>query len=440
MNPFAEFALRSVSSGLTSYSAIAASLGIERRVLDATLVELMHKEQLAVQTEGEAPDEVLNVTKYGQKTLADAAEIEPSLVQLAVNYDPLAKKVIPPFGDFLQPRELRDQGIREVPIPARLQPELHRLDLMEIERVVRGSVSGREQLRDVLALKAMRRFRVFRPAVALVYRAETGSEMQVEIAIDGQVSELHSLAFSREGLARRLGMLDRPGRSEDAVAAEVGKVVAVGLRDEERNRKMREIKRAIRAAERLEAEPDVSEEHVEAVRERAERAQKILEGAAVQSIETFEHPQYLEDALTTSKKRIIIVSPWLRRQVMNHGFMVKLEELLEGGVDVYIGWGISADERSDPNADKVVVERLDKLSTQYVKLNVRRLGNTHAKVLISDDRWVIVTSFNWLSFRGDPKRTFRDERGTIVRNTRYVQQQTAEWLQRFDRRSEPDSS
>jgi phosphatidylserine/phosphatidylglycerophosphate/cardiolipin synthase-like enzyme len=62
---------------------------------------------------------------------------------------------------------------------------------------------------------------------------------------------------------------------------------------------------------------------------------------------------------------------------------------------------------------------------------VRRLGNTHAKVLISDDRYIIVTSFNWLSFRGDPKRTFRDERGTLVSRAEYVEQQSKSWLARF---------
>jgi len=49
-----------------------------------------------------------------------------------------------------------------------------------------------------------------------------------------------------------------------------------------------------------------------------------------------------------------------------------------------------------------------------------RLGNTHAKVLIKDSEFLAVTSFNWLSFRGDPGRTFRDEQGTLVQQPEYV--------------------
>ena len=42
-----------------------------------------------------------------------------------------------------------------------------------------------------------------------------------------------------------------------------------------------------------------------------------------------------------------------------------------------------------------------------------RLQNTHAKILIFDGLW-ITTSFNWLSFKGDPNRTYRMEEGTLV--------------------------
>jgi hypothetical protein len=53
------------------------------------------------------------------------------------------------------------------------------------------------------------------------------------------------------------------------------------------------------------------------------------------------------------------------------------------------------------------------------------------KVLIADSRYDIVTSFHWLSFRGAPKRTFRDERGTLISKPTYVDQRAREWLQRF---------
>jgi hypothetical protein len=43
-----------------------------------------------------------------------------------------------------------------------------------------------------------------------------------------------------------------------------------------------------------------------------------------------------------------------------------------------------------------------------------RFGDTHAKILVCDSRFSIITSFNWLSFRGDEQLDFRDERGYYV--------------------------
>jgi hypothetical protein len=45
---------------------------------------------------------------------------------------------------------------------------------------------------------------------------------------------------------------------------------------------------------------------------------------------------------------------------------------------------------------------------------MRFLGNTHRKHLIYDKNFAVVTSFNWLSFPGDPKQKARDELGFLV--------------------------
>jgi hypothetical protein len=47
------------------------------------------------------------------------------------------------------------------------------------------------------------------------------------------------------------------------------------------------------------------------------------------------------------------------------------------------------------------------------KMEIHELDDTHAKIMLFDDV-VIKTSFNWLSFKGDPKRTYRFESGTYI--------------------------
>lgn len=70
-------------------------------------------------------------------------------------------------------------------------------------------------------------------------------------------------------------------------------------------------------------------------------------------------------------------------------------------------------------ADHLDGRRLSKEQIEAKRLYERwirfvRLGDTHAKVLVVDQTFCVVSSFNWLSFRGDPNRTFRDEQGVYI--------------------------
>ncbi len=69
--------------------------------------------------------------------------------------------------------------------------------------------------------------------------------------------------------------------------------------------------------------------------------------------------------------------------------------------------------------DAVALARLTDLAAEYKKLTLTELGDTHAKILIWDSE-MVVTSFNWLSFRGDTGRKYRQEEGTLIRHKDYV--------------------
>jgi hypothetical protein len=87
-----------------------------------------------------------------------------------------------------------------------------------------------------------------------------------------------------------------------------------------------------------------------------------------------------------------------------------VEQRLRVGTQVTVAHGYGAD---DNGSDDFALRRLTNLAARYEKFDFVRLKNTHAKILIFDDHWVS-TSFNWLSFRGDPERTYRMEEGTLV--------------------------
>ncbi|MEQ9666921.1 MAG: hypothetical protein RLO19_01020 [Coleofasciculus sp. G2-EDA-02] len=79
-------------------------------------------------------------------------------------------------------------------------------------------------------------------------------------------------------------------------------------------------------------------------------------------------------------------------------------------------------KRRGKERDNKAEKAIKKLEQQYDNFCLKRLGDTHAKILISDSKFAVVTSFNWLSFKGDPNRTFRDERGILVSESQKIKE------------------
>jgi phosphatidylserine/phosphatidylglycerophosphate/cardiolipin synthase-like enzyme len=94
---------------------------------------------------------------------------------------------------------------------------------------------------------------------------------------------------------------------------------------------------------------------------------------------------------------------------------------LERGVEVTIAFGIGRRDSRESRADVQARESLDAMSRSFPNFRFVRKGDTHAKVLLVDDQFFVTTSFNWLSFRGDPKQPMREEEGTIVEEPEIVE-------------------
>ena len=157
----------------------------------------------------------------------------------------------------------------------------------------------------------------------------------------------------------------------------------------------------------------------------------------MQTLLCHEHPPFLKKALLSAKRRLVIVSPWIRDSVIDWPFIASLEALLKSGVEVYIGYGIEkADGNGKRNAAKDkpdITPRAEKdlreLANRYKHFHFVHVGNTHRKSLVCDDQFAVVTSFNWLSYKGDSQGSPRDERGIVFRKKHHVERLVAEELE-----------
>jgi hypothetical protein len=304
-----------------------------------------------------------------------------------------------------------------------------------------------KQERDLLALKAIeRRQRFFQPALALIYKAKDSDDVQVAFAIDGVLSNEHEAAFARANGVKTLRILETLRESAPRKLAE--EVLGHEFVAQSPLQEAEALKEKVSSAQ---AQIDTARTSVEQAKTEEEKAaleQIIIEqqyqieqlniklnSFPIRFLEMYEHRPLLEQTLQDSQERLLIISPWIRANSVDKRFLQQFEKLLKRGVQVFIGYGLGKkdDEKKYP-PDIQAEKNLQKLANQY-KNNfiLKRLGDTHAKILISDAKFAVTTSFNWLSFKGDRDRTFRDERGTLVSYPQKIDELFDSYRSRFDK-------
>ena len=454
--PITENVLKSIDMGLSSEEEISGVLGLDQSTVRETMINLRLGEDIDLIAPPGSLFQTWALTKKGRRTLQEAKVIVPEERTFDIPFDGLLRTSRLSEVQLLKPQELRKTGVVEIAPSPKHPPELSELKLKDIDHIIRAVEEEKKgqakQERDVLALKAIeRRRRLLLPATALVYKASSGDEVQVAFIVDGILSSDYEEAFARSGSVKRLRIAEALNQSDPRkLASEVlgSEFIAQAFNDRAKSLKKKivtataRIQTQIRTVqEKLEESKNSSEEQLltqelQEAKNQIYQLQKQLElafkSSSVQYLEMQEHRPHLEKALKESKERLMIVSPWIRAVAVNSLFLQRFEDLLKRNVQIYIGYGFGDKDQYRSQSDKLAEERLEDLALKYPKtFTLQRWGDTHAKILISDSQFAITTSFNWLSFRGASDRTFRDERGTLVSDSRKVDELYDSLLIRF---------
>jgi hypothetical protein len=394
-----EFALRSIEAGFVTPSAITAFLGLDEGDLNEALYGLISDGFVRVLNTGTTGEE-LGITERGRAVMEEFRMVRAEEKTYNIDFDGLLRRPIPLRNVALKSRRLRELGAIEIaPSPAR-KPAVEEFDVTQVEQSLRAVRQLDKSWKVLEILRISKTDTVFVPATMLVFRAKVGDDVQAAFVINGKISEEHELAFAESQGPARLGMI---GTSTPDVRAEAEDVVA----------------------------SDVSREVLEAAVKAAQTNNDSVDQTSptYELLQTFDHPTYLEKALTETQRQLVIVSPWIKSRVVDNAFTGKLRELLRRGVEVYLGYGFGPEDERKDNVE--AVRALERLASEFPNFHLVRLGDNHAKVLVSDSSFAIFTSFNWLSFVGDPQRTFRDERGLLVRKPEVVVEAARELITRI---------
>lgn len=363
-----EFVIRFVAAGVSRPGQIASYLGLDDvPVLDAATAQLTAG-TLRRGANG------LNLTALGQLTAQDIADIRPVEKQLPVMFDRLIWRLAPyQEARLMEKREAVDAGYRVLPSSRNARIAVQDVPVRDFGVLIRSQVLEVLRVRRVSTRKHR-----YLPVQLLVYADPTTYDLDLAICLEDRMSNDHGIALSRAGAVERLGLKFEPAEDRPILEPEL---------------------EMQRTAEPLDAEPlsPGGDWH------------SGVPPHLVTGVGVFEHPALLERALETAQRRLMIIAPWVRRAVVTREFLAKLEKRLLVGANVTVVHGYGDD---DSGSDEDAIARLATLG-RYPNFSLLRVRNTHAKVLIFDDVWVS-TSFNWLSFRGDPERAYRMEEGTLV--------------------------
>lgn len=410
--PIYEFVLRTIRLGIDEVDGIAECLGIPRPMVRQALEALHGAEEIAFRSDAPEANDRFCLTRKGEQTTITLERIRPELQTIPIYFDGLTRVPIePPSQTLLSGKQPEELGLKEIPaLPAK------RIDIEDIDvaRAAKLFVKERagEGRRDLLAIKAIeRRMRLHLPVTALVFRPLEGDQEEIELlfASDTQMLDEHNRAFALAEGPRKTRLL-----------AEFTKPSQLGATSFSR-RLGQLIKRTENGPERQLATPG----------RRTLRMPTDVSDGSLQRLTVLEHAPLLWDAIKHAQRRMMILSPWITSLVLDRPALQSMRKLLERDVVLHIGYGL--DEEQKPR--RPIPEALEKLADEFPNFQLRHFGNTHEKVLIKDDEYVVITSFNWLSFRGDPNKKLRHELGIKVSDPAFVEREYALLMNRFTKQA-----
>lgn len=135
-------------------------------------------------------------------------------------------------------------------------------------------------------------------------------------------------------------------------------------------------------------------------------------------LSTYEHPKFFEYAFKYSKKEVVIISPWIRWEIIKNK-KEDIKNALKRGVEINFFYGMGKHSDLDTKSKNFFKELQKEYNNQF-KFSTNNDINDHSKIIICDRDWMVTTSFNWTSFKGDENREERKERGSFINDRNEV--------------------
>lgn len=418
-----EFIMKFVAEGINEIKDIYTFLGLSSACVNTAIASLQEPGLVTVDIYNAS----IKLTEKGKDALKSAKTIVPEDIEYRVFMDGLTGEV---YIDTLKKYRKKELCAFEMmPIPPNIEsPKVQDVQYEDVKAAIakfrKENVYAKDKLEGMLlSIAGMEKVYSEYNKVAVLLYINKSDEIEIRVyEKSSRRQDYENILLQMNNKNMRIFDLDIKKDVDEEQEPEFMNIISDDIKDEAKaytQRSAEIAKELTQLQTQLNAYQDQSsdEEDIntnDAAEEIAELKKRIEEmeeerSSANRVLSTYDHRPLLIRALNEVQNTVVIISPWIKRGGLNNEILRLIEKAVKDGKRVIIGYGISEEEDSD----KYIIDKLKNISAQKYKgkLELKALNNTHEKVLLMDNKFLVITSFNWLSFKGDPKRGFRQETG-----------------------------
>lgn len=414
-----EFVMKSIKNGLNQLGEMSGFLGIETHLIEKVLSDLISKNLIK-------KDANFQLTQEGLDALQQQTVLALESDSKTFYMDALNGKLIDFFSpikfDYKKHKNCSIAKIIKKPRKGHIEDIIDYYE--DIEKSLQKPKSNQPNIELVQVNKIEKVYVDWHEILLVLYRRNP-ADLEIEYEIFSRDSIQTDYRETIERLyAEGKKILDPifQDMKQDDIVNESFREIVSSINDEDVQKveqisaKISSLKSTLSDSDpRLKTKSNSVQEEQQKLEKQLQHIQEKTRISEV--IHTYEIREYLFKALQEAKKRVMIVSPWIKSNVVNQEFISALEDTLKRKVQVYIIYGMKG---SSLQNDKSSILALERLSNNYQYLIFQKTQNSHRKQIVCDDKFAIVTSFNFLSFRADPNLTYRDELGVILRDKQII--------------------
>jgi hypothetical protein len=447
----AAYVLRVIELGIDTIPQVGHALGLEERDVVAAAGQLLMMQLIDRSVSSTSGQQFINITPKGRAYIDQNSTLfVPRKRKLTFFFDPIIKRI-----QFRVPetrvsrRDVINNGMYVIDPRARAPVALD-LDMDDLNSAFQNEAVGASStITSVVQADMPQTDYLVCDRVYVLQHRSNSSERR--LAVYHGPTQIRPTSDALQTLFRE-GSLDIP---DDAVpimgdARDLLQYIPLGLVGQAKEslsslQAQHNLEREILAKEAVRDRQADQEEFVKLNRElhdlKAQLEDAVAKGSlhqdlsnVVRFLRTEEHRPILEEVLRSATERVIIISPWMKSRAFDRQLQRLVRDAIKRKVKVYIGYGFGHDGRgpqgeANRRSSDEVIRHLEYeiRGLDPSLLCIRNVGNSHQKVLICDRTLTVITSLNWLSFRGDDAfgdPGYRYETGTLLRIPEKVEEMT----------------